>query len=201
MLTEAQKTLAAELALGLLDPEETYRAERQLRDQPELAAEVAWWEDRFASTLDETADHAPSRDLLPDVQAALFGVAPERSAQHAPHRFPWGKVILGVVAVKATLLSAFFYLRAAATETYQVESQYGQSVLNWNSRTGQIQLTGNGAGRLHLWLESGSRYSYLGPGGETLKAGLASGAVVIVSDDGLSAPDPDVVGRFVLVPH
>lgn len=201
MPTEAQTITAAELALGLLDPEETWTAERRMREDPELMAEVGYWEDRFARALDGSEDLAPPRDLLPDIQATLFGVEEARDARPATRSFPWGKLILGVIAFKAVLLSAFFYLRAAATETYQVDSQYGQSVLNWNARTGQIKLTGNGAGDLGLWLRSGSRFNYLGPGGETLSAGLAAGAVVIISGSAPGSSEPDVIGRIVLTRH
>lgn len=67
------RVLVAEYVLGLLDPEEHAAVARRLKDQPELAAEQQLWRSRFASLDDEFADTPAPAEVLPKIEARLFG--------------------------------------------------------------------------------------------------------------------------------
>ena len=55
--------LAAEYALGLLEGEDLLAARARIAREPELAENVAKWEERLVPLLDEVAGTAPSPDL------------------------------------------------------------------------------------------------------------------------------------------
>lgn len=63
------QTLAAEYVLGLLQGEELLMARGRLAREPELAADVAFWEQRLAPMLDELGGAQPSPELLERIMA------------------------------------------------------------------------------------------------------------------------------------
>lgn len=110
-MTPDDQSLAAELALGLLDHEDAAAAERRRRDGGAFAAEVTWWETAMAEG-SLTNDRAPPPPgALTRIETSLFGVAePDRPARTAS-AFPWRTFILGLVAVKLTLVALWALLR------------------------------------------------------------------------------------------
>lgn len=70
--------LAAEYVLGTLPLPERLAVQRRLRDDAAFAGRVAAWETRL-SPLNEDYAEAPAPDLLPAIEARLFGTpAPRR---------------------------------------------------------------------------------------------------------------------------
>lgn len=94
--------LAAELALGLLDDAEHAAARRRLLTDPDFAAEVAWWQDRFAGLAATTASVEPGADLLPLIEARLLQAPPTGPAR----RWPWfaGGALAGALAASLAAL-------------------------------------------------------------------------------------------------
>lgn len=71
--TEDDGALAGEYVLGVLDMAERAAFEARLKREPALAAAVAAWERDF-SVLDDGFAEAPAPDLMPAIEARLFGV-------------------------------------------------------------------------------------------------------------------------------
>lgn len=95
---EGDDLLAAEYVLGTLPWPERLEAEGRLRRDPAFAARVAAWEAHFAPLNDSYAEErAP--DLLPAIEARLFGTAPPAPARLSPRR--WFLAGLGVTAAAA----------------------------------------------------------------------------------------------------
>ncbi len=87
---EGDDALAAEYVLGVLDLAERMAFEARLRAEPVLRHRVERWEARLAPLNDEFAD-VPAPDLLPAIEARLFGPRPSRL------RF-WGGWLGGALA-------------------------------------------------------------------------------------------------------
>lgn len=92
--------LAAEFALGLLEGDERRAAEVRVRTDPAFAAEVAFWNERFAMLADEIAEESPPPRAKAALERRLFG-APERRGAGL-----W-KALTGLGAVAA---AAFAFL-------------------------------------------------------------------------------------------
>jgi anti-sigma-K factor RskA len=97
---------SAEHALGLLDGPALRAFETRLKREADLRREVAFWEDRLAPALFAAGEAPPPAHLLTRVEASLFGRPEARAAVAAP--FPWKKFVLGLVAVKLVLLTAWY---------------------------------------------------------------------------------------------
>ncbi|MFN3278882.1 MAG: hypothetical protein ACK41Y_10845 [Paracoccus hibiscisoli] len=98
--------LAAEYVIGLLDRDQRRAAEDRLTRDPEWSHVVARWQ-RQMSQMDGAYDPVPAPDMLPRIEARLFG-APLAA------QIPWwrrrpalltGLIIGAVLAVKALLLA------------------------------------------------------------------------------------------------
>jgi anti-sigma-K factor RskA len=97
--------LAAEYALGSLDPEEAREAERRLAEDPEFARQVAVWQNR----LTPLAMHVPAADPPADLWDRI---AASTTAAVVPLRRVriWQATTLGALALAASL-AAFMLLR------------------------------------------------------------------------------------------
>ena len=73
---DEERSLAAELALGLLEGEGRAHAEHRMASDADFASEVARWLGRFATLNEETADRAPPSGLWARIEAGLNGSAP-----------------------------------------------------------------------------------------------------------------------------
>ncbi|TKR33475.1 hypothetical protein FCE95_04030 [Luteimonas gilva] len=79
--------LAAEYALGVLDAQARREAERRIAEDPAFAAEVAAWEARLATMLDEAEPVAPPERVWPRIRATLGHDANEKKS--APRASLW----------------------------------------------------------------------------------------------------------------
>lgn len=95
--------LAAEYVLGVQDAAERAATERRLRGDAALAARVARWEMDFAAMNDGFAE-AAAPDLMPRIEARLFGKPETRAAQARTEAAArrgagwWRRVLGGAVA-------------------------------------------------------------------------------------------------------
>jgi anti-sigma-K factor RskA len=99
-------TLAAELALGLLEGAELLTARGLVASDPAFAALVADWEAKLAPMLDEVAPAEPDAALWPRIEAALAS-APDSSVvalQRRVRRWQW---TAGLSAAAALALAVF----------------------------------------------------------------------------------------------
>ncbi|PZX57420.1 anti-sigma factor [Cereibacter changlensis] len=94
------EALAAEYVLGTLERAERQRAEALIRSDAGFAARVAHWEQHFAP-LNDAYPEVPAPDLLPVIEARLFGLpAPRR-------RFAFLRFLAGAGAAAALALAVF----------------------------------------------------------------------------------------------
>jgi anti-sigma-K factor RskA len=87
-LAADKELLIAEYTLGLLDQQETTRAQALLSAEKEAAAAALQWEDRFLRLVDQLPPLEPSAQMLPHIQArlGLQAVRPERERRGARPR-------------------------------------------------------------------------------------------------------------------
>lgn len=90
-MTPDDRILAAELVVGLLSAEEAASAEERRAQDPDFAAEVEWWQARFAPLLERYREVAPPPYLAARIEA-LLGVP--HIAPRAP-RLHWRSLSLG----------------------------------------------------------------------------------------------------------
>ena len=69
------KLIAAEYVLGVLGAEERREVERRLAQEPALASEVAFWEERLTGLADAVAPVSPPQVTWSRIETAI-GVAP-----------------------------------------------------------------------------------------------------------------------------
>lgn len=96
------EVLAAEYVLGALALDERLAAAARVKSDPDFAARIAAWETHFEALNDEY-ESAPAPDLMPKIEARLFG-------RPATHKRNWWGFIAGagvaaalVIAVLTTL--------------------------------------------------------------------------------------------------
>ena len=118
---DARSIEAAEYVLGLTDLDERTAAERRIASDAAFAADVAWWEARFAPWLAGYAEVAPPEALWPKIEEALSQVsgagigvtAPRPSASDIANdnAVPawWRAYGLGMSAVAAGLLALLVF--------------------------------------------------------------------------------------------
>jgi anti-sigma-K factor RskA len=72
VLSEEKSLLAAELALGLLTPEDHARALRAAEADPELREELARWQHRLVPYLEPAPEVSPPARSFAAIEARLF---------------------------------------------------------------------------------------------------------------------------------
>lgn len=111
-MTPDDRILAAELVVGLLTAEEAARAEQRRADDPAFAAEVEWWEARFAPLLDRYREVAPPPYIAARLDALLDvpHIAPRAVRPH------WRSLSLGAaVGALAASIAAWLLTPTAVT--------------------------------------------------------------------------------------
>ncbi|MEO1681600.1 MAG: anti-sigma factor [Pseudomonadota bacterium] len=99
--------LAGEYVLGLMPEPEVQAFEKRMTDEPDLRAEVSYWQLRFAVLAeDEVASVRPPGRLKNRIQRSLFGL-PWTSSQALRERLGWWR---GVSMVAMTAAAAFLTL-------------------------------------------------------------------------------------------
>jgi anti-sigma-K factor RskA len=145
--------LAAEYVLGALGPEDRARAEVQLRREPAFSAAVAAWELRLSGLNDGFAE-VPAPDLMPGIEARLFG---------KPARKPafWTRLALGGALAASVLLAVVVMTPprhtlgttlTADAQLLRFEATYADNALT------VVRVSGSAAaaGSVHeLWLIAG----------------------------------------------
>lgn len=183
--------LAAEYVLGTLPLQDREAAATRIRRDAHFALAVARWEDRL-SPLNDTYEDAPAPNLLPQIEARLFGV-PEQD--HPPKRAFW-KSWFGGAAVAAALGVAvisflptapvsFTPLTTLASDTSELRYQVG--VRGDELRIARISGPPAEPGRVHeLWLIIGNAAPVslgviTGPDLTLASMGLTPGMVLAIS--------------------
>ena len=161
---------AAEYVLGTLPHEERRVARERAELDAAFAARIRAWEERL-SPLDAGYETAPDPNLLPQIEARLFGDA--ASATEAPSRRRWlgfgwrGLGLSGVVAAALVTIAVLFWTPPPTPSTFQAELAAEemdlQFIARWDPTAGLLELTrsqGDGAAEgqdYELWVidESG----------------------------------------------
>jgi anti-sigma-K factor RskA len=107
---ESARLTAAEYVLGVLSAEERREVERRLANEPALAADVAFWEERLGSLADTVAPVTPSPQTWSNIETKLAG----RDAPAAPGLWQslafWRAFAIGAAAVAAACVAALVYV-------------------------------------------------------------------------------------------
>ena len=152
--------LAAEYVLGVQDMTERGQVEARIRVDAVFARRVSEWEQRLAGLNDGFAE-VPAPDLLPALEARLFGKAP------APNRGWWPQWLLGAGLAGTLALAAFLILppssapEAPVVATLAAEGQALVYAARYDAKAGQLIVTRTGgpaaeADKVHeLWLIAG----------------------------------------------
>ena len=101
-LDEAADILAAEYVLGTLPLEQREAAATRIRRDTHFALAVARWEERL-SALNTAYEDAPAPNLLPQIEARLFGVPAQKPGQKPAQKRVFWKSWFGGAAVAAAL--------------------------------------------------------------------------------------------------
>ncbi|MFN4059067.1 MAG: anti-sigma factor domain-containing protein [Roseinatronobacter sp.] len=145
---EYDDLVAAEYVLGTLPDPERRAARDRIEVDGAFAARVQTWETRLAPLNDDYAD-APAPDVLPQIEARLFG-APVRDQARAPRRrwFALGWLKGGLAAAVAAMIVAFafaFWPPAPAPMVLQAtltaEDVDLRFTARWNAAASQLELS------------------------------------------------------------
>lgn len=102
---EQDDALAAEYVLGVLSLPDRIAAEARAAKDPAFAARIAAWENRLAD-LNDSFDTEPAPNLLPQIEARLFGKSP-------PQRRPLFGWLAGALTAAAVAIAAVAFLTPA----------------------------------------------------------------------------------------
>ena len=97
--------LAAEYALGVLEGADRARAEGLIKQSPAFAARVAAWEARLSPLADEF-DAVPPPNLMPKIEARLFGAPKLRRWFTMPTGWLGGLIGTGAMAALSVVVLA-----------------------------------------------------------------------------------------------
>lgn len=159
---EDDDTLAAEYVLGVQDMTERSQVEARIRVDAAFARRVTAWEQRLAGLNDGFAE-VPAPDLLPAIEARLFG----RSTP-APSRRWWPQWLMGAGLAGALALVAVLILppppapEAPLVATLAADGQALTYAARYDATAGELIVTRTGgpaaeADKVHeLWLIAGS---------------------------------------------
>lgn len=184
---EETDVLAAEYVLGTLPLAEREAAATRLRRDAHFALAVARWEQRL-SGLNAGYDDAPAPDLLPKIEARLFGVPPQKK--------PFWKSWFAGAAAAAALGVAVLVIFSPAPQpftpltTLAAEGsalRYEVALRGQELRVARIAGPAAEAGRVHeLWLIVGDAAPVSlglieGDGVTLATAALGAGMVLAIS--------------------
>lgn len=154
-LPEDDDLLAAEYVLGTLPYADRLAAETRINKDTAFAKAVAAWENRL-SLLNDAYDDAPAPNLLPQIEARLFGAAPKKP--------PFWKGWFAGAAVAAALgLAALAILPGTPVQPVTTLAadgstlRYDVTLQGQELRVARVAGGAADAGRVHeLWLIVGS---------------------------------------------
>ena len=102
------KLIAAEYVLGVLGAEERREVERRLAQQPALASEVAFWEERLTGLADAVAPVSPPQATWSRIETAI-GVAPRPPSVWQSLAF-WRSFGIASATLAAASIAALAYI-------------------------------------------------------------------------------------------
>jgi anti-sigma-K factor RskA len=100
--------IAAEYVLGVLSSAERREFERRLSQEPVLASEVAYWEERLTGLADTVAPVSPPEGAWSRIETAI-AIAPERSSLWQSLIF-WRTFAVASAALAAASIAALAYI-------------------------------------------------------------------------------------------
>ncbi|HEY6996186.1 MAG TPA: anti-sigma factor [Xanthobacteraceae bacterium] len=102
--------IAAEYVLGVLGAEERREVERRLAEEPALASEVAFWEERLGGLADAVAAVPPPPDAWSRIEAALGAPAAARPASVWQSLVFWRGFGIASATLAAASIAALAYI-------------------------------------------------------------------------------------------
>jgi anti-sigma-K factor RskA len=103
--------IAAEYVLGVLGAEERREVERRLAQEPALASEVAFWEERLGGIADVVAPVAPPPHAWSQIEAAIAADArPQAAASLWQSIAFWRSFAIGAATLAAASIAALAYI-------------------------------------------------------------------------------------------
>ena len=102
------KLIAAEYVLGVLGAEERREVERRLAQEPALASEVAFWEERLTGLADAVAPVSPPQATWSRIETAI-GVAPRLPSVWQSLAF-WRSFGIASATLAAASIAALAYI-------------------------------------------------------------------------------------------
>ncbi|MBK0327304.1 anti-sigma factor [Rhodobacteraceae bacterium F11138] len=141
-ISEEDRALAGEYALGLLDAEAVRAFEARLVSEPALRAAYADWADSFAQLADTIEPVEPPAHVRKAIDARLFGT----TASRGRGGFGWIGWLLGAgvaAALAFVLLTPDGFDPPGPALTAQIASEDGamRIAAAWDAQTGELRLT------------------------------------------------------------
>ena len=106
---DSGRILAAEYVLGVLGAQERREVERRLAQEPALASEVAFWEERLAGLADAVPPVEPSPDIWSRIERATAAPATASGGIWQSLAF-WRVFAIGSAALAAASIAALAYI-------------------------------------------------------------------------------------------
>jgi len=104
------KLIAAEYVLGVLGAEERREVERRLAQEPALASEVAFWEERLGVLADAVAPVAPPQHTWSQIEAAIPAAAAARPTSLWQSLAFWRGFGIAAATLAAASIAALAYI-------------------------------------------------------------------------------------------
>src|SRR5262249_46706577 len=104
------KLIAAEYVLGVLGAEERREVERRLAQEPALASEVAFWEERLGVLADAVAPVTPPQHTWSQIDAAIPAAAAASPTSLGKSLALWRGFGIGAAALAAARMAALAYV-------------------------------------------------------------------------------------------
>jgi len=105
---DGNKLLAAEYVLGVLGAAERREVERRLAQEPALASEVAFWEERLTGLIDAVAPVSPPEATLSRIETAIAS-APRPASVWQSLTF-WRSFAIASATLAAASIAALVYI-------------------------------------------------------------------------------------------
>ena len=120
------KLIAAEYVLGVLGAEERREVERRLAQEPVLASEVAFWEERLTGLADAVAPVSPPQATWSRIETAI-GVAPRLPSVWQSLAF-WRSFGIASATLAAASIAALAYIGLVPSARAPLMATLGGSV-------------------------------------------------------------------------
>ena len=120
------KLIAAEYVLGVLGAEERREVERRLAQEPALASEVAFWEERLTGLADAVAPVSPPQATWSRIETAI-GVAPRPPSVWQSLAF-WRSFGIASATLAAASIAALAYIGLVPSTRAPLMATLGGSV-------------------------------------------------------------------------